>query len=128
MMTSIGVSTFALAFVLASFGSPRIAFSQETPRRSLTPVESSTPAASTAPAGVDISKLTPEQQAALQQAIVKLSQNPVGNIAVVASRGLCCIRSNAESIYSNSSSKICRIPLLNSSYVLYRYRRCVVAP
>ncbi len=42
-------------------------------------------AAAAAPAGgaVDLSKLTPAQQAALQAAIVKLSQNPVGNIAVI---------------------------------------------
>lgn len=39
--------------------------------------------ASTAPSGLDTSKLTPEQQAALQQAIIKISQNPVGNIAIV---------------------------------------------
>lgn len=32
---------------------------------------------------VDTSKLTPEQQAKLQQAIIKISQNPVGNIAIV---------------------------------------------
>ncbi len=30
-----------------------------------------------------MSKLTPEQQAKLQQAIIKISQNPVGNIAVI---------------------------------------------
>lgn len=33
--------------------------------------------------GFDISKLTPEQQAALRLAIIKVSQNPVGNIAVL---------------------------------------------
>ncbi|MBV8246131.1 MAG: hypothetical protein JOZ38_09445, partial [Candidatus Eremiobacteraeota bacterium] len=31
----------------------------------------------------DMSKLTPEQRAALQQYIVKTSQNPVGNIAAI---------------------------------------------
>ncbi len=43
------------------------------------------PSASPSPAAgaFDASKLTPQQQAALQAAIVKLSQNPVGNIAVV---------------------------------------------
>ena len=30
-----------------------------------------------------MSKLTPQQQAAIQAAIVKLSQNPVGNIAAI---------------------------------------------
>lgn len=39
--------------------------------------------AQTAPAGPDLSALTPQQQAALQQAIIKTSQNPVGNIAIV---------------------------------------------
>jgi hypothetical protein len=40
-----------------------------------------TPAPSAQP--LDLSTLTPQQQAAVQAAIVKLSQNPVGNIAVV---------------------------------------------
>ncbi len=47
------------------------------------PASSASPAASPAAGAVDTSKLTPEQQAALQQAIIKISQNPVGNIAVV---------------------------------------------
>jgi hypothetical protein len=42
------------------------------------PQASATPAA-----GGDLSKLTPEQQAAVQAYIVKASQNPVGNIAAV---------------------------------------------
>lgn len=43
-----------------------------------------TPEASAAPAaGADTSKLTPEQQAAVQAYIVKASQNPVGNIAII---------------------------------------------
>ena len=44
-----------------------------------------TPSPSPSPAagGFDMSKLTPAQQEAVQQAIIKASQNPVGNIAVV---------------------------------------------
>ncbi len=46
------------------------------------------PSASTAPgsspaAGFDMNSLTPDQQKALQLAIIKTSQNPVGNITVV---------------------------------------------
>ncbi len=44
------------------------------------------PAAAGAPpteAGLDLSKLTPAQRAALQEAIIKTSQNPVGNIAII---------------------------------------------
>ena len=33
--------------------------------------------------GLDLSQLTPEQQAALKAAIIKASQNPVGNIAII---------------------------------------------
>ncbi len=59
---------------------------QETPTPTLAPV-TATPAASAAPSpsggGLDTSHLTPAQQAALQTAIIKETQNPVGNIAVV---------------------------------------------
>jgi hypothetical protein len=41
------------------------------------------PEASPSATGIDTSNLTPQQQAALQQAIVKISQNPVGNIAII---------------------------------------------
>jgi hypothetical protein len=43
------------------------------------------PEASAAPSATapDLSKLTPAQQAALQAAIIKTSQNPVGNIAII---------------------------------------------
>ncbi len=49
------------------------------------PQSSPSPSAVTTPAagGIDLSKLTPEQQAAIKQAIIKLSQNPVGNIAII---------------------------------------------
>ncbi len=41
------------------------------------------PAAPPAQGGIDLSKLTPAQQAALQAAIIKASQNPVGNITIL---------------------------------------------
>jgi hypothetical protein len=41
------------------------------------------PAPSASPANIDLNSLTPEQQKALQLAIIKTSQNPVGNITVV---------------------------------------------
>jgi hypothetical protein len=52
------------------------------------PSPSPAPASPGAPApdastGLDLSKLTPEQREALQLAIVKISQNPVGNITVL---------------------------------------------
>src|SRR5580704_17542218 len=48
------------------------------------PQATATPGAPDASAGgFDVSKLTPEQQAALRLAIIKTSQNPVGNITVV---------------------------------------------
>lgn len=53
-------------------------------RAQTAPEESPSPEPSAAPAGAfDASKLTPEQQAALQTAIIKASQNPVGNIAII---------------------------------------------
>jgi hypothetical protein len=60
------------------------AYAQETPA----PAPTETPAAETQAApesegGFDLSKLTPEQREALRLAIIKLSQNPVGNIAVL---------------------------------------------
>jgi hypothetical protein len=42
-----------------------------------------TPAPSSSPAAFDPNNLTPEQRQALQLAIIKTSQNPVGNITVV---------------------------------------------
>lgn len=56
------------------------------PESSAAPTSAAPEPASAAPSsegGIDTSKLTPEQQAALRLAIVKLSQNPVGNIAVL---------------------------------------------
>jgi hypothetical protein len=62
----------AIGFAIAMF-SPLPAPAQATPA----------PSPSPAPGAMDLSKLTPEQQAAVQLAIIKISQNPVGNIAVV---------------------------------------------
>src|ERR1700678_2160901 len=42
-----------------------------------------TAAPSSSPAAIDPNNLTPEQRQALQLAIIKTSQNPVGNITVV---------------------------------------------
>jgi hypothetical protein len=62
------------------------AISQASPEPSPKTSEGITPAApeaSPSTTGIDTSNLTPQQQAALQQAIVKISQNPVGNIAII---------------------------------------------
>jgi hypothetical protein len=62
---------------------PIAALAQEAPQPSPSLAQaSSTPEASPASESFDMSKLTPQQQAALQQAIIKTSQNPVGNIAI----------------------------------------------
>jgi hypothetical protein len=68
----------------AALGLPSIAFAQSTPEASPTPAASAAPAGGSADTGgFDASKLTPEQQAALRLAIIKISQNPVGNITVL---------------------------------------------
>ena len=64
------------AFVCLSFGTTARALPQ-------TAAPSPSPQASVSPGAFDMSKLTPQQQAAIQAAIVKLSQNPVGNIAII---------------------------------------------
>jgi len=73
--------------ILATFVSPKIATAQETPMpngsSTPAPAPSPTPAAPSPASGLDLSKLTPAQQAALQAAIIKISQNPVGNIAII---------------------------------------------
>jgi hypothetical protein len=65
--------------------SPAVGLAQ-TPEASPTPNATPTPAADQGShsdtGGFDSSKLTPEQQAALRLAIIKISQNPVGNITV----------------------------------------------
>jgi hypothetical protein len=82
----------AIVFLLAALF-PVGALAQKTvePPPSPTPQASSAASPETAPAASEapltlqqqMARLTPAQQAALQQAIIKLSQNPVGNIAVV---------------------------------------------
>jgi hypothetical protein len=60
------------------------AYAQETPAPAST--QTPTPQAQAAPeteGGFDMSKLTPEQQEAVRLAIIKLSQNPIGNITVL---------------------------------------------
>jgi hypothetical protein len=52
-----------------------------TPAMAQTPT--ATPAPSASPAALDLNNLTPEQRQALNLAIIKTSQNPVGNITVV---------------------------------------------
>lgn len=76
-------SILLLAFPIVVF-TARPALAQQTSE----PVKSPEPAQSEAPAapgsgGFDTSKLTPEQQEALRLAIIKLSQNPIGNITVL---------------------------------------------
>jgi len=73
-----------LAWALAAFvAAPGVAVAQTAPEASPEPAQTAAPAASPAPGGFDMSSLTPEQQAALKEAIIKASQNPVGNIAIL---------------------------------------------
>ncbi len=57
----------------------------QSPTPQPSPSPQTSPAAQTQPSegALDLSKLTPAQQAAIQQAIIKTSQNPVGNIAII---------------------------------------------
>ncbi len=74
-------------------GSPLAASAQAQPAPSPVGTATAAPAASAAPASPaaagapagapDLSSLTPQQQAEIQAAIIKASQNPVGNIAIV---------------------------------------------
>jgi hypothetical protein len=76
---------FSLAALL-----PVGALAQGPPERSPSPAPTppapqASPEAPAPPseAGLDLSKLTPAQRAALQAAIIKTSQNPVGNIGII---------------------------------------------
>lgn len=69
----------ALLFAAPPLTAPASAVSQDSPE----PSPATSPEASPSQAGLDLSNLTPAQQATLQQAIIKTSQNPVGNIAIV---------------------------------------------
>lgn len=70
-MRSLGIVVFVLCIAFAS----GVACAQD--------AASPQPSASPATSGTDLSKLTPEQQAAVRLAVIKLSQNPVGNITVL---------------------------------------------
>jgi hypothetical protein len=73
------VAAIALAIAVAT---PLHGRAQASP----SPTPGASPDATAAPlseGGFDISKLTPEQQQALRLAIIKTSQNPVGNITVL---------------------------------------------
>lgn len=71
-----------LLFLIAVTIQP--ANAQETPAPASTETPAAqAPAAPESEGGFDLSKLTPEQQEALRLAIIKLSQNPIGNIAVL---------------------------------------------
>jgi hypothetical protein len=81
----------ALAGIVFAFGlaMPAIALAQSQPAPEAgtapetSPAAGATPSADAAAGGFDMSKLTPAQQAALKLAIIKTSQNPVGNITIV---------------------------------------------
>jgi hypothetical protein len=74
----------AAALLATAFAMPAAAHAQPEPSPSPTsqaPAPAAAPDSSTG--GFDASKLTPAQQEALRLAIIKTSQNPVGNITVV---------------------------------------------
>ena len=75
-MPTLSIFRVMAALVLAALQTS-VALAQSTPQ------PSPSPAAAGAAQGIDLSKLTPEQQAALQQSIIKASQNPVGNISII---------------------------------------------
>lgn len=75
MPNNYAVLTGAMLIALGLYATPTAASAQATPA----PVASASPAAG----GFDMSKLTPDQLLEVQAAIIKMSQNPVGNIAVI---------------------------------------------
>lgn len=80
-MANVVLATVAATLACASM--PSVACAQA-PGAVSTPVPAASPSDDTHPetGGFDPSKLTPEQRQALQLAIIKTSQNPVGNITV----------------------------------------------
>lgn len=70
----------AVFFLIAAL-MPIAALAQNAPEPSPSPVQ--TEAAPTPTLEEQMAKLTPAQREALQQAIIKISQNPVGNIAII---------------------------------------------
>ncbi len=79
----------SIAAAVAALLFPAVASAQSTPAPAASPAAQasttpgSPPQAPQSAGAIDLSKLTPAQQAALQAAIIKTSQNPVGNIAIV---------------------------------------------
>jgi hypothetical protein len=71
------------AALALSCAMPGLAHAQPRPSPSPSPTASSPAAPDASTGGFDVSKLTPAQQEALRLAIIKTSQNPVGNITVV---------------------------------------------
>ncbi len=80
-MSSVTICRVACIIALFFTAAPALA---QTPAPPPAPAATASPGENTHPenGGFDPSKLTPEQQAALQLAIVKISQNPVGNITI----------------------------------------------
>jgi hypothetical protein len=81
-MKSFGIVTGLLALALA-LAIPIVASAQPEPSPSPTTQASPLAAPDASTGGFDASKLTPAQQEALRLAIIKTSQNPVGNITIV---------------------------------------------
>jgi hypothetical protein len=75
-------STLMIAPQAARGGNTSV-IAQTSPSPQSSPAASPEASAAPSDAGADLSKLTPAQQAALQAAIIKTSQNPVGNIAII---------------------------------------------
>jgi hypothetical protein len=76
----------ALALVLAGLASANALAQSAAPSSTpVPPASAASPAsvASPAPGALTMKDLTPAQQAAVQAAIIKTSQNPVGNIAII---------------------------------------------
>lgn len=69
--------------MLATLSLPPCAAAQTPAPASPAPASSPAPGSDADTGGFDASKLTPAQQEALRLAIIKISQNPVGNIAVL---------------------------------------------
>lgn len=74
-------ATAAIALFIAFAAAARAQTVQVTPTPA--PGSSTAPAPESSGGGLDDTNLTPEQQAALKAAIIKTSQNPVGNIAII---------------------------------------------
>lgn len=78
-MSTLAIKTLAALFASALLF-PKCAAAQATPEPTPAPKQSAAPSTGGA---FDASKLTPKQQAAIRLAIIKASQNPVGNIAAL---------------------------------------------